>query len=101
MAEAIALAKELNNASALAVALFHAGFLWHLERNPTEVERLASELIELCLRQNFAIWLAGGTVPFAVGHAALPGDPAEGIAWIEQGNKRLSGNRFSAGHANL
>jgi hypothetical protein len=84
MAEAIALAKELNNASALAVALFHAGFLWHLERNPTEVERLASELIELCLRQNFAIWLAGGTVLRGWARSAS-GDPAEGIARIEQG----------------
>ncbi len=84
MAEAIALAKELNNASALAVALFHAGFLWHLERNPTKVGRLASELIELFLRQNFAIWLAGGTVLRGWARSAS-GDPAEGIAWIEQG----------------
>ena len=39
---------------ALAVALWHAGCLAHFERNPAEVERLASDLIELSTRQNFA-----------------------------------------------
>ena len=32
--------------------------LAHFERNPAEVERLASDLIELSTRQNFALWLA-------------------------------------------
>ena len=58
MAEAISLAKELNDMHALALALFHAGFLGHFERNPAEVERLASDLIELSTRHNFAL-LAG------------------------------------------
>ena len=40
MAEAISLAKELNDMHALAVALYLAGFLGHFERNPAEVERL-------------------------------------------------------------
>ena len=43
---------------ALAVALWNAGILAHYERNPAEVERLASDLIELSTRQNFAL-LAG------------------------------------------
>ncbi len=43
---------------ALAMALWHAGLLGHFERNPAEVERLASDLFELSTRQNFAIWLA-------------------------------------------
>ena len=54
MAEAISLAKELNDMHALAQALWYAAFLAHFERNPAEVERLASELIELSTRQNFA-----------------------------------------------
>ena len=57
MAEAISLAKELNDMHALAVALWLAACLAHFERNPAEVERLASELIELSTRQNFAFWL--------------------------------------------
>jgi hypothetical protein len=43
MAEAISLAKGLNDAHALAAALHFAGFIGHFERNPAEVERLASE----------------------------------------------------------
>ena len=40
MAEAISLAKELNDMHALAVALIFAGYFGHCERNPAEVERL-------------------------------------------------------------
>jgi hypothetical protein len=45
MAEAISLAKELNDMHALAVALLNAGTLAHFEGDPAEVERLASDLI--------------------------------------------------------
>ena len=58
MAEAISLAKELNDMHALALALYWAAILGHYERNPAEVERLASDLIELSTRHNFAFWLA-------------------------------------------
>ena len=58
MAEAISLAKELNDMHALAMALNWAAFLGYFERNPAEVERLASDLIELSTRHNFAYWLA-------------------------------------------
>ena len=84
MAEAIALAKELNDTHALAVALWHAGWLAHFERNPAEVERLASDVIELSTRQNFAFWLAGGEI-FRGWVRSASGDTAEGISWIEQG----------------
>ena len=47
---------------ALAVALWNAAVLGHHGRNPDEVARLASDLIELSTRQNFAYWLAGGEV---------------------------------------
>ena len=50
MAEAIALAKELNDMAALGLALYWAGLLAHFEGIPAEVERLALELIELCTR---------------------------------------------------
>jgi predicted ATPase len=84
MAEAISLAKELNDMRALAVALWNAGVLGHHERNPDEVARLASDLIELSTRQNFAFWLPGGKI-FRGWARSASGSTAEGIAWIEDG----------------
>jgi adenylate cyclase len=84
MAEAISLAKELNNMHGLAMALHWAAALAHFERNPAEVERLASHLIELSTRQNFAIYLAFGAVYRGWARSAL-GDAADGISWIEDG----------------
>ena len=68
----------------LAVALYYAAILAHFERNPAEVERLASDLIELSTRQNFAHWLAVGAIFRGWARSAF-GDTAEGIAWIEDG----------------
>jgi serine/threonine protein kinase len=92
MAEAISLAKELNDMHALARALWFAGHLAHFERNPVEVGRLASDLIELSTRQNFAFWLPGGKVLRGWARSAS-GDTAEGISWIEDGieDTRASG----------
>jgi predicted ATPase len=84
MEGAISLAKELNEAHALGQALWFAGFVGHFERNPTEVERLASDLMELSTRQSFAFWLAGGEVLRGWARSAS-GDTTEGLAWIEHG----------------
>jgi predicted ATPase len=84
MAEAISLAKELNDMHALTVALWNAAILAYLEGNPAQVERLASDLIELTTRQNFAQFLAGGEV-FRGWARSSYGDTAEGLAWIEAG----------------
>ena len=84
MAEAISLAKELNDMHALAVALTFAAVLAHFERNPAEVERLASDLIELSTRQNFVRWLPAGEVLRGWARSAS-GDTAGGISWIEDG----------------
>ena len=100
MDEAISLAKELNDMNALAFALSWAAALGHCERNPAEVDRLASELIELSTRHNFVYWLAIGAICRGWARSAS-GDTAEGIPWIERGNKRLSGNRCGAGPAML
>src|SRR5208282_4911682 len=62
MAEAISLAKELKDMHALALALNWAASLGYAERNPAEVDRLASELIELSTRHNFVYWLALGAI---------------------------------------
>ena len=84
MAEAISLAKELNETNSLAVALHFAAFLARYEGNPAEVEHVTSELIELSTRQNFAFWLACGAISHGWARSAL-GDTAQGIAWIEDG----------------
>jgi tetratricopeptide (TPR) repeat protein len=84
MAEAVPLAKKLNDMPALAVALFFAGHFAHLEGNRADVERLASDLIELSTRQNFALWLPIGAVLRGWARSAF-GDTVEGISWIEDG----------------
>ena len=84
MVEGIALAKELNDMHALAVALWHSGWLASFESNCSEVERCASDLIELSTRQSFAYWLAGGEVHRGWARSAS-GDTTEGISWIEKG----------------
>ena len=84
MEEAISLAKELNETNSLAVALHFAAFLARYERNPAEVERLASDLIELSTAQNFAFWLACGEVSRGWARSAS-GDTDQGIASIDDG----------------
>jgi tetratricopeptide (TPR) repeat protein len=86
MAEAISLAKELNDPNALAYALGWATALAFAERKPAEVDRLASDLIEFCTRRGFVHWLANGAIWRGWARSAC-GDTAEGIRWIEQGIK--------------
>ena len=58
MDEAISIAKELKDMNSLAIALSFAAALAYFERNPAEVDRFVSELIELSTRHNFVLWLA-------------------------------------------
>jgi predicted ATPase len=78
------LAKELNDMQALTITLWHTGILACFERNPAQVERLASDVIELATRQNIAQFLAGGEVLRGWARSAS-GGPAEGLVWIEDG----------------
>jgi predicted ATPase len=84
IAEAISLAKELNDTNALANALNLAANLAVNERNPAEVNRLASDLIELSTRHNFVFWLATGVI-YRGWPRSASGNTAEGIPCIEQG----------------
>ena len=84
--EAISLAKDLNDMYGLGQALFFAGSLAHFARRPGEVERLASDLIELSTRQSFAFFLAPGEVLRGWARSAS-GNTAEGIPWIEHGTE--------------
>ena len=84
IAEAISLAKELNNMHAVAEALSWAAGFGHAERNPAEVDRLTSDLIELSTRHNFVYWLAQAAVLRGSARSAS-GKTVEGISWIEEG----------------
>jgi hypothetical protein len=95
MAEAIALAKKLNEMFGIAEALYFAACLNHYLRNPAEVERLASDAIELSTRQNFADRLSRGTILLRWARSAS-GQTARGISWIEHGIQdwRATARRF-------
>jgi tetratricopeptide (TPR) repeat protein len=84
MDEAISTAKELKDRYALAHALGWAAGLGCAERNHAEVDRLASDLIELSTRHNFLHWLALGAIYRGWARSAS-GNTAEGIPGIEQG----------------
>ena len=84
LGEAISIAKELMDMNALAVALYLGLAIARFEHKPAEVERLASDLIELSARYNFGFWLPGATVYRGWARSAS-GDTAEGMRWIERG----------------
>ncbi len=92
MAQAIALAKKLNVLHGVAEALYFAACLSHYRRDPAEVERLTSVLVELSTRQYFALWLARGTILRGWARSSS-GDTAQGNSWIEDGieNWRATG----------
>jgi predicted ATPase len=84
MAEAISLAKALNDMHGLAEALAFAGILGCLKRDEAEVGRVASDLIELSTRHHFAQWLTVGQI-FRGWARSFAGETAEGISRIEDG----------------
>ena len=98
MSEAISLAKALNDMPSLALALWHAAYLAHYQRNLADVERLASDLIELSTRQNLRFfWLVEGF--FAVGRAVLPAISVKAsrgsrMEWQAFGVRRMSAVHF-------
>jgi predicted ATPase len=84
MAEAISIAKELKDMYPLVEALFFATMLDHFALKAVEVERLASELIELSTRHHFALYAAGGEILRGWARS-VSGRTAEGLAGIEGG----------------
>jgi len=84
ISEAISLAKKLNNMHGVAEALYFAAYIGYYQHDPPEVERSASELIELSTREKFAFWLAGGAVFLGWARSAS-GRTGEGLSWIEDG----------------
>jgi Protein kinase domain/NACHT domain len=84
VSEAISLAKELDDAYALTESLFFATMLGHFGRKPAEVERLASDLIELSTHHHFALYAAGGEILRGWARSAS-GNTMEGLASMEGG----------------
>src|SRR5215475_14283682 len=84
MGEGISAAKELNDKNSLAIALNFAAQLASNEGNSTEVDRLASDLIEFSTRHNFVYWGALGAIYRGWARSAS-GDTAKGIPWVEHG----------------
>jgi serine/threonine protein kinase len=83
-AEMISLARELNDMNTLAFALYVAAVSASFERNPIEIERFASELIEISTRYNFAFWLPGTNV-LRGWLRSVSGEPVEGLSLIQHG----------------
>ena len=72
---------------ALAHALYLSAMLSQYDDNRAEVERLASDLIELSTRQDFAFFLPLGEM-LRGWVLSVSGNPTEGIAWIGDGMRR-------------
>jgi len=92
IAEAISLAKELNDMYPSVLALWFAAILSHCEGNLAEVDRLASDLIELSTRHSFAHYLADGKILRGWARS-VSGDTAEGISLIEDGIEDIRATR--------
>jgi tetratricopeptide (TPR) repeat protein len=86
MAEAISVAKELNDMGALANAIFNSGILAYYERDVSYAGHSASDVIELSTSHNFPFWLTLGSI-LRGWVQSVSGDTVEGISWIEQGIK--------------
>jgi predicted ATPase len=89
--EAISLAKELNDMNALALAIQFSAYLAYYSRNTTQVEHVASDLIELSTRQNFSYFLAIGIIFRGWARSAF-GDTAEGLPSIDLGIRDFRAN---------
>jgi hypothetical protein len=84
MGEGISVAKELNDKNSLAIALNFATQLAANEGNSAEVDRLASDLIELSTRHNFVYWGALGAIYRGWARSAS-GDTVKGVLGIDHG----------------
>jgi predicted ATPase len=96
MTEAISLAETLNDIFSLVFALNQAWFLGQVEGNLAEVERCASDVIELSARHNLSTVLPGAFILRGWARS-VSGHTAEGIAWIEEGIR----DSYRAGGANV
>ena len=91
LSEAKSLAKKLNDVHGLVQALSVGGFIAYCEREASEVQRLASEMLDLSTRHNFAFFRSGAAILRGWAQSAL-GDTTQGVLSIEHGVEALRGN---------
>jgi predicted ATPase len=84
LSEAKSLAKKLNDMHGLVQALSVGGFIAYCERKPSEVQKIASEMLELSTRHNFAFFRSGAAILRGWAQSAL-GDTTRGISSVEHG----------------
>jgi hypothetical protein len=84
LAEAGLLAKELNDMQGSVFVLYVMGHIAHFAENASEVERLASEMMELSTRKSVGTWLPHGRVLRGWART-VSGSIAEGLSSIEDG----------------
>jgi serine/threonine protein kinase/predicted ATPase len=91
LSEAKSLAKKLNDVHGLVQALSVGGFIAYCEREASEVQRLASEMLDLSTRHNFAFFRSGAAILRGWAQSAL-GDTTQGVLSIEHGVEASRGN---------
>jgi predicted ATPase len=91
LSEAKSLAKKLNDVHGLIQALSVGGFIAYCEREVSEVQRFASEILGLSTRHNFAFFRSGAAILRGWAQSAL-GDTTQGVSSIEHGVEAWRGN---------
>jgi tetratricopeptide (TPR) repeat protein len=91
LSEAKSLAKKLNDVHGLVQALSVGGFIGYCERKASEVQRLASEMLDLSTHHNFAFFRSGAAILRGWAQSAL-GDTMQGVLLIEHGVEAWRGN---------
>jgi predicted ATPase len=84
LSKAKSLAKKLNDVHGLVQALSVEGFIAYCEHEPSEVQKIASEMLELSTRHNFAFFRSGAGILRGWAQSAL-GDTTRGISSVEHG----------------
>jgi tetratricopeptide (TPR) repeat protein len=84
LSEAKSLAKKLNDVHGLVQALSVGGFIAYCERKPSEVQKIASEMLELSTRHNFAFFRSWAAILRGWAQSAL-GDTTRGVSSVEHG----------------
>ena len=84
LSKAKSLAKKLNDVHGLVQALLIGAFIAYCEREPSEVQKIASEMLELSTRHNFAFFRSGAAILRGWAQSAL-GDTTRGVLSIELG----------------
>jgi predicted ATPase len=95
IAEAVSLARDLGDVHGLAVALYFGAILSQMDRDPPQVERMVSELIEVSNRHGFAHFAHLGTALHGWARG-MSGDIAQALPSIDDAieNLEASGGRL-------